>query len=401
MPSMRRALAMLLLLLVFLSATPGLTVARPRPRYPVVFVPGLAGSELYNGNQLVWVNLGQELRLRVPILRQLARRGIDTLALKPDGQTPASPSYRIRVGGLLRPGPTGFYAGWIDAMDVYGYRRNRNLFIHTYDWRKSIRDAADGLEPVVAEALRRTGSDKVILVGHSMGGAVAREYIVRTGGRNVVGFVAAGTPWLGAPIAWKVLQRGENFGIRLEGTPVSIKLDPVLKRLGQNFPSLYELLPGRHYHAVYRGYVWRNGAPLSYDQAIQQAIRPHNPILAGRASYADSLMTGLHYGVRQYLLAGYGMRTMVGADYGPGVWKERTGDGDEFVPLASADLGANYDPSRPAVFLGPVQEVAYVRGTHNWLMGHAVTQRQIRDWLRQVDQGARLRQGPAAIHWHR
>jgi pimeloyl-ACP methyl ester carboxylesterase len=398
----RRLPAVLLLMLLLASGLPGRVAAQARPRYPVIFIPGIATSELYNRNQLVWIDVAREVQARLPLGKWWVRPWLQPLALKPDGATPASPDYRIRVGSVLRPGPLGVYAGWLDALGSYGYRQGSNLFISTYDWRKGIRDASLRLEPVVAEALRRNpGSGKVILVGHSMGGLIARDYMVRTGGCQVAGLIAAGTPWLGSPIAWKLLHRGGDFGLRIDGTPLTVRLSPEVQKLAQNYPSLYELLPGRHYQAIYRGFVWRSGTPLPYDQALREEIRPRNALLAARAGHGDSLLTGAHYGVRQYLIAGYGQKTMTGAEDGPGVWKERYGDGDEFVPLASADLGASWDAGRPQRFLGPVQAIAYVKGNHTWLMGHARVQRQVRDWLRAIDGGAPLRWGRTPTYWYR
>lgn len=47
-----------------------------------------------------------------------------------------------------------------------------------YDWRLSIDDISEKyLEPLIKKARKETGSEKVILVSHSMGGLVARSYI--------------------------------------------------------------------------------------------------------------------------------------------------------------------------------------------------------------------------------
>jgi len=67
-------------------------------------------------------------------------------------------------------------------------------------------DAIETFAPQVADKLdaneRATGARSVVIVGHSMGGLVARSYIRRYGGGRVRRLVTVGTPHAGSMHAW-------------------------------------------------------------------------------------------------------------------------------------------------------------------------------------------------------
>ncbi len=65
----------------------------------------------------------------------------------------------------------------------------------------SIDDYIDPLEQRIAAVLAKTGAERLLLVGHSMGGLVARAYLQRCGKSRVVGLVTLGTPHQGSRIA--------------------------------------------------------------------------------------------------------------------------------------------------------------------------------------------------------
>jgi len=60
---------------------------------------------------------------------------------------------------------------------------------------------ADGLDRRVREVLRATGAPKVILVGHSLGGLVARAYLRRWGAASIARVITLGTPHYGSRLA--------------------------------------------------------------------------------------------------------------------------------------------------------------------------------------------------------
>lgn len=70
------------------------------------------------------------------------------------------------------------YEPFIMMLENMGYERNKNLFISFYDWRQRIQTAAQNyLLKTINLAKHITGSHKVNLICHSMGGLVARSYV--------------------------------------------------------------------------------------------------------------------------------------------------------------------------------------------------------------------------------
>lgn len=65
----------------------------------------------------------------------------------------------------------------------------------------SIEDFGDQLATRIEEILRDTGASSVLLVGHSMGGLVARAYLRRHGAGRVAQLVTIGTPHHGSVLA--------------------------------------------------------------------------------------------------------------------------------------------------------------------------------------------------------
>ena len=66
----------------------------------------------------------------------------------------------------------------------------------------SIEHFADQLADRIEDIRARTGAGQVVLVGHSMGGLVARAYLRKSGGARVRKLITLGTPHEGSRHAW-------------------------------------------------------------------------------------------------------------------------------------------------------------------------------------------------------
>jgi len=131
--------------------------------------------------------------------------------------------------------------------DVTQRNLNPTLFVFAYDWRKSNVESATALRDYISCIQQFYPNSKVDILAHSMGGSVARRYILdNPGTHEVQKLVTIGTPWLGAPKAINVMETGV-FIERVLGAPGFIR-DPVLaehKALAKFFPGVHELLPSR------------------------------------------------------------------------------------------------------------------------------------------------------------
>lgn len=104
--------------------------------------------------------------------------------------------FPIRAQGLYQP--------LIDQFADAGYtEENHYLNIFFYDWRQPLADNATALKTRIAEVMSKAGATEVDLVGHSMGGLVARAYIQSSiYGNDVAHLITLGSPHQGAAKAY-------------------------------------------------------------------------------------------------------------------------------------------------------------------------------------------------------
>ena len=95
------------------------------------------------------------------------------------------------------------YRPFIEILNSMGYTEGQNLFISYFDWKKPVLEAVTKyLLPDIEYAKKKTGSSKVILLGHSLGGLLARAYISYFNPSSVEKLIMIGTPNLGAANAY-------------------------------------------------------------------------------------------------------------------------------------------------------------------------------------------------------
>lgn len=118
------------------------------------------------------------------------------------------------------------YDPFILNLESLGYKLEKNLFIAFYDWRKECDYTAKTyLYEKIRYAKEKTGSDKVNLIGHSMGGLVARAYIQSDYyTKDVAQLIQIATPNFGTAPNYSYWAGGEL---------------PNQVRLGFNFVRLY------------------------------------------------------------------------------------------------------------------------------------------------------------------
>jgi hypothetical protein len=236
-------------------------------RYPLIFLPGTAGTRLSADDQEIWpANLDPK--------SILAKRGIiltpsdadraywQPLALSPQLTSTAVVSatdifrYYGQTQGIRW---VNVYIGFLDHLKANGYVENKNLFVFPYDWRLGADGHEGRLDALVNQALelnynRRAGSssgpapvpagyarqpgDKVILISHSLGGLVIRRYV--------------GDPSRAAKVAQVIMLGPTNSGsIKAERAIWTVGYNfeapfinlEVAKWIARNWPGAYEQFP--------------------------------------------------------------------------------------------------------------------------------------------------------------
>lgn len=246
-------------------------------KYPVIFIPGIGGSEFktnqdivwskdnghggifshaYPKDEKIWVNESEAAKLGDDDY-------FDILKLKDDGVT--SEADLILTGNLTSQG-----YGEIDSFfSGAGYTKGTNFFIFPYDWRKDIRHTTDSLNALIDEAKTKSGQPKVNIVAHSMGGLVARNYISdisRAGKVNKL--IELGVPHLGAVDGLKLLLYGKPLGRQIIGDFYLGIPSSEAKDVSFNSPSAYQLNPSAKYFEFYPGSDSEHPYPFRDDRDI-------------------------------------------------------------------------------------------------------------------------------------
>jgi len=265
---------------------------------PVIYIPGIMGSPMYNDlndddkltwNEKAWIGL------------EFGSMHLDT-----NGIDPLFSQFNIKVAPIrndtantlrdeFEGEPLNLFKGFFDNMETNGYilddndddfSEGENLFCFSYDWRKDNAYNAELLSEFIDSVMNWTGSDKVNLVGHSMGGIVAKTFIKLFDKSRIEKLVFIGTPHLGAPEVLTVMLTGKIFEWLN-----NFASNYYFRLLGRNLPSCYQLIPTRSYFdlslnngfssgvEVYSEcFQLLNGSYLTYDELIEYLRNYESPL---------------------------------------------------------------------------------------------------------------------------
>ena len=185
--------------------------------YPIIFVPGLFGS------------MGDDV-------------------IKGTGSFSFGPAEKV-------------YGPFIEILNSMGYIEGLNLFISYYDWKLSVLEAVDKyLFSDIEKIKRNLGTDKVIIIGHSLGGLLGRAYMSYFSPSSVDKLIMIGTPNLGTVNAYYFWSGGKLPYSKMEDDPLynGLKLVFILyykifkdidhmEALRSKFPVVKDLLPSYNY----------------------------------------------------------------------------------------------------------------------------------------------------------
>ena len=240
----------------------------------LVFVPGIQGSELWDGDERIWPGslfdaIGGFSETE---FQRLLQPGLEPRDL-----------VRQAVGGLV-----GIYRPWIKAFE--GIRRNgtqlfaenpvgglpKTLHVFPYDWRVDLR----GTAKVFADFLDKIAKNDVNLklVCHSMGGLVARYYLesgqfnTREAFAKISLLLTFGTPHNGAPKAFAAAVGLDKANFLSNAQTRRMANDP-------RYPSAFQLFPAREQSFIWHSKpqaAFRNYAPDDTELVERYKLDPEN-----------------------------------------------------------------------------------------------------------------------------
>lgn len=310
--------------------------ARPRTSLPTVYLlPGIMGSQLgYWRNRgqaadLVWLDPSDIVRGRLARLRW----GADA-ALQPLGAityTYLALKLRLQVAGFA-------------------------VVLHDYDWRADLRVLGSQL----AARMRADASAQLALVGHSMGGLLARAALTHweddPDAARITRVIGLGTPHGGSIAAVQALRATYPLVCRLAAIDRKHDAEELSRKVFSTFRSVYQLLPQD-----------TGGLDLFDPAAWPRRGAGPNAVLLAAASNLGSQLAAAD--ARFASIIGTGQRTVTGVERRGGQFHyaiSAAGDGTVAAARATLPGARNY----------------YVRCEHGELPRNELVARAVVDLLR-------------------
>lgn len=212
----------------------------------IVFLPGITGSVLSKDGKDLWaISKGAIFRALTSVGKNLSQLILAEDPVDTDDIGDGVTATRLISDAHLIPGfwKIDGYTKIVESIQsAFTVKPGENLFEFPYDWRRGNQVAARKLARLSHEWLTKwqqsSGANdaKLILVGHSMGGLVARYFIECLEGWRVTRMlVTFGTPYRGSLNAVNFLANGLEHKLG----PFSVDLSTMLR----SFTSVYQLLP--------------------------------------------------------------------------------------------------------------------------------------------------------------
>ena len=267
----------------------------------------------------------------------------------------------IAQGQLVKLALPGGSRYWALGVLRFAYERLRLVLriagfdaaFHPYDWRRDI--VWNGRE--LADRLLREKRQDVVLVGHSMGGLVARAALAHKGAERISRAIQLGAPNKGAFVAVQALRGTYPLVRRVAMLDLKHSADDLARKMLTTFPGLCELLPAAQLCKDFDPFDPRNG---------RKGRRRPRAFSTKRARRSPTLPPPDE---RFRLIAGFGQDTVLGLrrinrklEFGRGP------AGDGTVPLALAHW--------------PNLKTWYAEESHGSLPGNADVGRAVVDLAR-------------------
>jgi pimeloyl-ACP methyl ester carboxylesterase len=279
-----------------LSQLAKLAFTRRNPRGRRVFVlPGIMGSRLglvaRRSYSLLWLH---PTALANGDLTQLAIPG----------------SRALRAVGVMLPG----YLKLRLRLEIAGFRP---LFC-PFDWRHDI----ERLARAFAHTIERSGERKALVVGHSMGGLVARAALAHDRKRRIARLIQLGAPNEGSFAPLQALRAVYPTVRKLAALDRLHTAEQLARTVYRTLPGIYQMLPSCE-PDLFDPQQWPN-----------DELAPDAKLLARACKVRERLPDA---DARCSVIVGVGQETIVSATASPrGFEYEYRAEGDGTVPLSRA-----------------------------------------------------------------
>lgn len=237
------------------------------------------------------------------------------------------------------------YDGILNTFKALGYEQGTDLYVFNYDWRKSIQGVTGDMNTFMETIVKPAHGSDVRIVGHSLGGLVARTYMQKYHPSYVSKLVTVGSPHKGAALSYKAAAGGDieatnDFEWLMQKTLVQVYRDGLKtdkQILNEHLPIISDLLP------VYGPYLTRrDGSKVQLSSmSVTNTVLPQ---YADTSALTDTAHTIA--GIGTDTIEGYRVKdrsvydTLLGL-YPDGRPTETVkGAGDGIVPLSSALSGS-------------------------------------------------------------
>ena len=219
---------------------------------PIIFVPGVAGSELFNidpsllseeektsgmispknekNMNMIYPPIGYDSK---KVTEDLSLDTNDTLYTFQQGDLRNVPSIKRHAGPFSQYTPL--------LKNLMTNFPDRPVYLFSYDWRKSNVDSAEKLGEFI-DKITDGGKVKVDLIAHSMGGIISAIYL-KDNDDKVDKYLSFGTPYEGAPTTHHYVANSILVNEFVDGAIKAFTgLDP---KVVSSFTAMVELFPAK------------------------------------------------------------------------------------------------------------------------------------------------------------
>jgi pimeloyl-ACP methyl ester carboxylesterase len=288
-------------------------------RCPLILIPGIMGSYIYQNrdNKQLWPGIGDTSR--DDLLRNLGPKDV----IVRDA---------IRTYVFLTT-KTRIYSPLIDFLKGEGYieyppidneqepsetlpplerckqatqkvqkgqlRDKPTLFVFAYDWRQSNIVSAQNLKEYIECVRSIHNNSRVDIIAHSMGGLVARRYLIdNPSSHHVARLITIATPFYGTARAITAITTGKFPGVT-DFSPIPKIYEGELKYVAETAAGAHELLPSPAYGEQYQCFLEFEGAIIRIP--ISRKCATYGEFVSWINSYAPgsgSNTYGFHIGAQ-------------------------------------------------------------------------------------------------------